>query len=101
MEDIKAQLSSLLKRPQAKPSPFALNNDLLQNPKVVAAVLGLLLILSIVFCESLHPRQTLMFSDDRRKQDYEKGWTCYCLTSGSSGWRQDIALCQGMLVEHG
>jgi hypothetical protein len=53
MEDLKAQLSALLKRPQAKPSLFSLNNDLLQNPKVVAAVLGLLLILSIVFCELL------------------------------------------------
>lgn len=60
MEDIKAQLSSLLKRPQAKPSLFALNNDFLQNPKVVAAVLGLLLILSIVFCESLTERQALI-----------------------------------------
>jgi hypothetical protein len=54
MEDLKAQLSTLLKRPQAKPSLFSLNNDLLQNPKVVAAVLGLLLILSIVFCELLY-----------------------------------------------
>jgi hypothetical protein len=54
MEDLKAQLSSLLKKPQAKPSLFSLNNDLLQNPKVVAAVLGLLLILSIVFCKLLY-----------------------------------------------
>jgi hypothetical protein len=52
MEDIKHQLSSLLKRPGSKPATFALTHKLLQDPKVVTAILGLLLILSVIFCES-------------------------------------------------
>jgi hypothetical protein len=61
MEDIKHQLSSLLKRPGSKPATFALTHKLLQDPKVVTAVLGLLLILSVIFCES--PSQEFDFAD--------------------------------------
>jgi hypothetical protein len=83
MEDIKHQLSSLLKRPGSKPATFALTHKLLQDPKVVTAVLGLLLILSVIFCESPSLDSDFAYiSDHWRKQDYKKRWACYCTTCG-------------------
>lgn len=64
MEDIKHQLSSLLKRPGSKPATFALSHKLLQDPKVVTAVLGLLLILSVIFCEPPCPNLDFAYISD-------------------------------------
>ena len=93
MDDIKQQLSSILKRPGSKPATFALTHKLLQDPKVVTAVLGLLLILSVIFCKSpplpLKYRHTYG-SDYWREQDYKKRWTCYCIASRTCGRRKDF-----------
>lgn len=53
MEDLKHQLSSLLGRSEVKRSAFRLDNELLRDPKVITAVVGLLVILAIVYCEFL------------------------------------------------
>lgn len=51
MDHVKAQLRSLVGRPEIKHSRFSLNNELLQDPKVLAAVAGFLIILLIVYRE--------------------------------------------------
>jgi hypothetical protein len=56
MEDLKYQLQSLLGRPEIKRSTLRLDDELLRDPKVVTAIVGLLLILAIVYCKPLLPR---------------------------------------------
>jgi hypothetical protein len=51
MEDLKAQVKSLLDRPEVKRSSLAINNELLTDPKVLAAILGFLVILLAVYRE--------------------------------------------------
>lgn len=49
MDDLKAQLHTLLGRPELKPSRLSLNNELLRDPKVLTAVAGFLILLLIVY----------------------------------------------------
>lgn len=52
MEDLKAQLRQLVGRSGVKQSRFSLNNELLQDPKVLTAAAGFLILLLLVYSQS-------------------------------------------------
>lgn len=52
MEDLKAQLRQLVSRSGVKHSKFALNNELLKDPKVLTAIAGFLTLLFVVYRKS-------------------------------------------------
>ena len=49
MEDLKLQLHRILGRPEAQRAGAAFNAELLQDPKVIAAVVGFLVILLAIY----------------------------------------------------
>ena len=62
MEDLKAQLQKLVGRSGVKESRFALNNEFLQDPKVLTAVAGFLVLLLIVYRKYTPKTYTLSYA---------------------------------------
>jgi hypothetical protein len=54
MEEIKAQIRQLLGRPQINHSRFPFDQALLQDPKVLTAIVGFLVLLLAVYREFYH-----------------------------------------------
>lgn len=97
MEQLQAELRRLLRRPEVHRSRFALDQSLLQDPKVVTAVAGFLILLLVVYCE--HPRPLRRFRADKPshiqlKEIVAERWTRQCITGRPGRRGQDVLVCK-------